>query len=158
MFRMLVTSFAVAAALEVHVATAVRGESGPEFDPRHYRGDLDGDGRADVALVVRHPDHAVSVVVFEERDGGWVRTNAVRLEPGARVDRLRLAQGRLTVAYRRPYPVDPPCCPSRETVRSFALVEGRLHGGDHRVPGGAWERRAAAALDAGRIDERAVRR
>lgn len=156
MCRVLVMSVALAVAMDIGIVRNSDGQPAPLLDPLRFAGDLDGDGWTDVALVVRHPERAVSVVVFERERGGWVHAHSVRLEEGARVDRLRIVPGRLTVAYRRPYPVDPPGRPSRETVRSFALVEGRLHGGDHRLPDGAWEKRIAAALDAGPIEGKAA--
>ena len=86
------------------------------------------------------------VLVFEDQAGGWSHTNTVRLETGAEVDRLRIVTGRLTITYRLHYPVDPPCCPSRETVASYALVDGQLLGGDHRAPQGTWHLQLATLL------------
>lgn len=147
MLRMLLFAFAILAATS-------RAVGAPEVEvlqtPR-ATGDLNADGRAEDALVITLRPAAASadvfVAVFERRPGGG-RTllGTVRLEPGARVDRLRLLPGRLSVAYRRHYPVDPVCCPRRETVRSYALAHGVLQGGDHRPPPGAWHRAAVEAL------------
>lgn len=113
-------------------------------------GDIDGDGRRDAALVVARPGEAalaqVYLAVFSERAEGWRVRATVRLDDGAVVDRLRIVTGRLTAAYRRPYPVDPPGRPSNQTVRSWAFVDGTLHGGTRAPPGGSWRRAALARL------------
>lgn len=113
-------------------------------------GDIDGDGRRDAALVVEDPrDGALAevyVALFAERREGWHVLATIRLDDGAVVDRLRIVTGRLTATYRRHYPVDPLGRPSNETVRSWAFVEGALHGGTPASPAGGWRREALARL------------
>jgi hypothetical protein len=113
-------------------------------------GDIDGDGRRDAALVVERPRHdglaEVHVAVFAERRSGWRAVAAVRLDDGAEVERLRIVTGRLTAAYRRHYPVDPPGRPSNETVRSWAFVDGALLGGTAAAPHPRWRRAAENRL------------
>lgn len=121
----------------------------PRLEPVAF-GDIDGDGRRDAALVVERPRDAalaeVYLAVFSERAAGWRVRATVRLDDGAVVDRLRIVTGRLTAAYRRHYPVDPPGRPSHETVRSWAFVDGTLHGGTAAAPQGPWRRAALARL------------
>jgi hypothetical protein len=126
--------------------------------PRAY-GDIDGDGRQEVAAVVErqrdgHPTE-VYVALFARRSDRPALLATARLADGAAVDRLRIVTGRLTASFRRHYPIDPPCCPSREVVRTYALAHGRLHGGDHATPRAAWQRVAdSVALSAGGQPER----
>ena len=118
------------------------------LDAPRARGDTDGDGQREYALVVRSataaPRPAVFIAVFEARPDGWTMTAAVRLEDGAQVERLRLAPGALTASFRHHYPIDAHCCPSRATVRSYPIVDGTLIG-DARAP--AWGDTVAGLLD-----------
>ncbi len=113
-------------------------------------GDIDGDGRRDAALAIERPRDAalaaVYLAVFAEGDRGWRVVATIRLDDGAVVDRLRIVTGRLKATYRRHYPVDAPGRPTNETVRSWAFVEGALHGGTPASPGGGWRRAALARL------------
>lgn len=139
------------AALAVVVATT--GASKPVLaasgDPV-AKGDIDADGRADRAMVVRRTRAdalpRVFVAIFADTNGDWHLVGTVELDPGAVVERLRLAPGRLTAEFRRHYPVDPPGSPSQRIVRSWAFVDGALHGGKPLDEAGPWVRSAAAQL------------
>ena len=140
LFAVVLLTAAWPAAARLVVLTAPRAE-----------GDLDGDGRPEVAAVVEHRSRGtveVYVAVFERTPAGPALVTTVRLDDRAAVDRLRIVTGRLTAAFRRHYPIDPPCCPSRETIRSYAVVGGSLHGADQATPPAAWRRAAGAALAA----------
>ena len=101
-------------------------------------GDLDANGRRDCAIVVEHAVTgglpAVFIVVFAESDGRWRPFASVELDRGAVVERVRIVTGRLTAAYRRHYPADPPGRPTNATVRSWAFVDGALFGGEPKLP------------------------
>ncbi len=137
------------------VALAFAGSAWAQSAPTVARapvavGDLDADGRRDRAVVVEEPAAGalprVFIAVFAETAAGWRLSTTVRLERGAVVDRLDIATGRLTAAFRRHYPVDPPGRPSNRTVRSWAFVDGGLHGGEavNRAP--RWGEAVAARL------------
>ncbi len=118
--------------------------------PPRAVGDIDADGRRDCAVVIRRPRPAglaeVFLAVFGETSGRWRLRATIRLDDGAAVDRLRLVPGRLTAAYRRHYPVDPPGQPSNRVLRSWAFVGDGLHGGDEVAASGRWVRAAAPML------------
>jgi hypothetical protein len=143
-------SRAVVAALVIATATGATARPLVVRDAPRAHGDADGDGRIEYAVVVE-PAPAlrrapVFVAVFEERVGGWTLVAAIRLENGARVERLRLAPGVLTASFRRHYPIDPPCCPSRETVRSYAVVDGTVVGDAVAIVTPAWAAEVAALI------------
>ena len=146
-------SIAPVAALLLTLAAPLAATPAPEWRAAGAGvavGDLDANGRRDCAIVLeRVVDERlprVFVVVFAEAGEGWRPLASVELDRGAVVERVRIATGRLTAAYRRHYPADPPGRPTNETVRSWAFVDGALFGGAAGVPLANWREPLAGHL------------
>lgn len=94
------------------------------------RGDLDGDGWDEAAVVLTTNfggtgvEHYIAVVAQEGEENRNIATRPV----GDRIQvrDLRIDEGRLVLDLVRPGPDDPSCCPTEVISLKFRLVEGRL--------------------------------
>jgi hypothetical protein len=101
--------------------------------------DLDGDGRTD-ALVVGWSSGGgsgtfVELVHFVLRDrrgapSAWEWQGSLPLGDRVRVRAMTMTDGVVELHLTEHGPDDPMCCPTREAVRSYRVVDGRLLGGD----------------------------
>ena len=94
------------------------------------RGDLDGDGRDEAVVVLRHEGGGsgsfVYLAVVADRKGRPVNIATQLLGDRVQVRAVRIAAGRLEADLVEAGPGDPSCCPSRTVSRAWTLQGGRL--------------------------------
>ena len=101
-------------------------------------GDLDGDGRADAAVVLVSDSggsgtyHYLAVV--QSRDGKPANVATVLLGDRVQVRSLAIENGRLLMNLLAHAADDPACCPTLEIIRAFRLEGESLIDADPSLP------------------------
>lgn len=126
----------VAADGPVHLANgkwSARDEEGEqtlEIGNPQARGDLDGDGREDAAVILLGSGGGsgvfVDLALVLDRNGVPVHSSSVALGDRVQVHGVSIEGQEVVVDVTQHGPGDPACCPTQRVSRRFRYADGRL--------------------------------
>jgi hypothetical protein len=111
-------------------AEDAEGKQTLELGPPRARGDLDGDGREDAAVILLGSGGGsgvfVDLAVVLDRNGVPVHAASAPLGDRVQVHEIRIEGTDILVDVTQQGPGDPACCPTQKTTRKFHFADGRL--------------------------------
>ncbi|HET8946340.1 MAG TPA: hypothetical protein VFQ07_05105 [Candidatus Polarisedimenticolia bacterium] len=144
----------------VHLASGswsaedAEGKQSLELGPPRARGDLDGDGREDAAVILLSSGGGsgvfVDLAVVLDRNGVPVHAASAPLGDRVQVHGVRIEGTDVLVDVTQQGPCDPACSPTQNTTRKFHFADGRLvdTAPPPKAPPGEGEAPAAGAAPA----------
>ncbi len=106
------------------------GKQTLELGPPRARGDLDGDGREDAAVILLGSGGGsgvfVDLAVVLDRNGVPVHAASAPLGDRVQVHEIRIEGSDILVDVTQQGPGDPACCPTQKTTRKFHFADGKL--------------------------------
>ena len=106
------------------------GEQSLEIGNQQARGDLDGDGREDAALILLGSGGGsgvfVDLALVLDRNGVPVHSSSVALGDRVQVHGVSIEGQEVVVDVTQHGPGDPACCPTQRVSRRFRYTDGRL--------------------------------
>jgi hypothetical protein len=101
-----------------------------DLGPPRARGDLDGDGREDAAVILLGSGGGsgvfVDLAVVLDRNGVPVHAASAPLGDRVQVHEIRIEGSDVLVDVTQQGPGDPACCPTQNVTRRFHFADGRL--------------------------------
>jgi hypothetical protein len=111
-------------------AEDAEGKQTLELGPPRARGDLDGDGREDAAVILLGSGGGsgvfVDLAIVLDRNGVPVHAASAPLGDRVQVHEIRIEGTDILVDVTQQGPGDPACCPTQNTTRKFHFADGRL--------------------------------
>ena len=111
-------------------AEDAEGKQTLELGPPRARGDLDGDGREDAAVILLGSGGGsgvfVDLAVVLDRNGVPVHAASAPLGDRVQVHEIRIEGTDILVDVTQQGPGDPACCPTQNTTRKFHFADGKL--------------------------------
>jgi hypothetical protein len=115
---------------EPYVAGGASAPSVSLLDEPRARGDLNGDGRDEIAVLLAAnlggSGTFMYLAVLEQHGGELVNLTTLALGDRVRVESLAIDSGRIRAKMREFGPDDPMCCPSQVGQHHWALQDGQL--------------------------------
>jgi len=106
------------------------GRQSLEIGTPRARGDLDGDGREDAAIILLGSGGGsgvfVDLAVVLDRNGVPVHAASAALGDRVRVNGLSIDGSEVVVDLTQHGPGDPACCPTQNVTRRFRFADSRL--------------------------------
>jgi hypothetical protein len=106
------------------------GKQTLDLGPPRARGDLDGDGREDAAVILLGSGGGsgvfVDLAVVLDRNGVPVHAASAPLGDRVQVHEIRIEGNDILVDVTQQGPGDPACCPTQNVTRKFHFADGRL--------------------------------
>jgi len=101
-----------------------------DLGPPRARGDLDGDGREDAAVILLGSGGGsgvfVDLAVVLDRNGVPLHAASAPLGDRVQVHEVRIEGSDILVDVTQQGPGDPACCPTQNATRRFHFADGRL--------------------------------
>jgi hypothetical protein len=106
------------------------GRQSLELGNPRARGDLDGDGREDAAIILLGSGGGsgvfVDLAIVLDRNGVPVHAASAALGDRVQVHEIRIEGSDVLVDVTQQGPGDPACCPTQNVTRRFRFADGRL--------------------------------